>query len=69
MLPPDDFDPAIGIAEILEPGLRRIVALADALVRFVAEGLAARLAAGVRRERETYSWDRLSEAVERLAAR
>lgn len=26
MLPPDDFDPAIGIAEILEPGLRRIVA-------------------------------------------
>ncbi|GAA6175193.1 MBL fold metallo-hydrolase [Sulfitobacter pacificus] len=26
MLPPDDFDPAIGIAEELEPGLRRIVA-------------------------------------------
>ncbi|MGC1502863.1 MAG: MBL fold metallo-hydrolase [Sulfitobacter sp.] len=26
MLPPDDFDPAIGIAEQLEPGLRRIVA-------------------------------------------
>jgi glyoxylase-like metal-dependent hydrolase (beta-lactamase superfamily II) len=26
MLPPDDFDPAIGVAETLEPGLRRIVA-------------------------------------------
>lgn len=26
MLPPDDFDPPIGLAETLEPGLRRIVA-------------------------------------------
>lgn len=26
MLPPDDFDPPIGVAEELEPGLRRIVA-------------------------------------------
>ena len=26
MLPPDDFDPKIGVAEMLEPGLRRIVA-------------------------------------------
>ena len=26
MLPPDDFDPETGIAEVLEPGLRRIVA-------------------------------------------
>jgi glyoxylase-like metal-dependent hydrolase (beta-lactamase superfamily II) len=26
MLPPDDFDPPVGIAETLEPGLRRIVA-------------------------------------------
>ncbi len=26
MTPPDDFDPPIGIAEVLEPGLRRIVA-------------------------------------------
>jgi glyoxylase-like metal-dependent hydrolase (beta-lactamase superfamily II) len=26
MLPPDDFDPPIGIAQTLEPGLRRIVA-------------------------------------------
>jgi glyoxylase-like metal-dependent hydrolase (beta-lactamase superfamily II) len=26
MLPPDDFDPPVGIAEGLEPGLRRIVA-------------------------------------------
>lgn len=26
MTPPDDFDPAIGVADILEPGLRRIVA-------------------------------------------
>ncbi|MDG1470375.1 MAG: MBL fold metallo-hydrolase [Ascidiaceihabitans sp.] len=26
MTPPDDFDPVIGIAETLEPGLRRIVA-------------------------------------------
>lgn len=26
MLPPDDFDPPVGLAETLEPGLRRIVA-------------------------------------------
>lgn len=26
MIPPDDFDPPIGVAETLEPGLRRIVA-------------------------------------------
>ncbi len=26
MLPPDDFDPPIGVAQVLEPGLRRIVA-------------------------------------------
>ncbi|ASM72215.1 MULTISPECIES: MBL fold metallo-hydrolase [Roseobacteraceae] len=26
MMPPDDFDPVIGVAETLEPGLRRIVA-------------------------------------------
>lgn len=26
MLPPDDFNPTIGVAELLEPGLRRIVA-------------------------------------------
>lgn len=26
MLPPDDFDPALGIPQLLEPGLRRIVA-------------------------------------------
>ena len=26
MQPPDDFDPPIGEAEVLEPGLRRIVA-------------------------------------------
>jgi glycosyltransferase involved in cell wall biosynthesis len=43
--------------------------LADALVRFVEDDLGERLAAGVRRERERYSWDRLGEAVERLAAR
>ena len=42
-------------------------ALADALVRFVEEDLEANLAAGVRREREKYSWGRLCEAVERLA--
>ncbi|MEL7097825.1 MAG: MBL fold metallo-hydrolase [Pseudomonadota bacterium] len=26
MTPPDDFDPPIGVAEVMEPGLRRIVA-------------------------------------------
>lgn len=26
MLPPDDFDPPVGLAQLLEPGLRRIVA-------------------------------------------
>ena len=26
MLPPDDFDPAIGVAQTLETGVRRLVA-------------------------------------------
>ena len=65
-----------GLAEIVPDGEAGLVvppedpaALADALVRFVEDDLAEALAAGVRRERETYSWDRLCEAVERLAAR
>jgi glycosyltransferase involved in cell wall biosynthesis len=43
-------------------------ALAAAIVRFFSEDtLPARLAAGVARERERYSWDRLAAAVETLA--
>lgn len=64
-----------GLAEIVPDGEAGLVvppenpaALADALVRFVEEDLGETLAAGVRRERERYSWDRLFEAVEDLIA-
>ncbi|PAP75513.1 glycosyltransferase [Rubrivirga marina] len=65
-----------GLAEIVPDGEAGLVvppedpgALADTLVRFVEDDLGERLAAGVRRERERYSWDRLCEAVERLTDR
>ena len=64
-----------GLAEVVPDGEAGLVvppedpgALADALVRFVADDLADDLAAGVRREREAYSWDRIVEAIEALAA-
>jgi glycosyltransferase involved in cell wall biosynthesis len=41
-------------------------ALADAVVRFFEEGLAARLSEGVRRARQRYGWDPLYEALEDL---
>ena len=63
-----------GLAEVVPDGEAGLVvppedpaALADALVRFVEEDLGEGLEAGVRRERERYSWDRLAEAVEALA--
>lgn len=63
-----------GLAEVVPDGEAGLVvppedpdALADALVRFVREGLGEHLAAGVRRERQRYTWDRVSEAVEALA--
>ncbi len=43
-------------------------ALAAAIVRFFDEGRAAELAAGVAREKRKYGWERLAEALERLAA-
>jgi glycosyltransferase involved in cell wall biosynthesis len=62
-----------GLAETVPDGEAGLVvppedppALADALVRFVEEGLGERLAAGVRRERERHSWGRLLGAVEDL---
>ena len=62
-----------GLAEVVPDGEAGLVvppedpgALAEAVVRFFAEGLAARLEAGVRRERERYGWDRLVEALEDL---
>lgn len=62
-----------GLAEIVPDGEAGLVvppedpsALADAMVRFVEEDLGERLAAGVRRQRERYSWDRLAEAIESL---
>jgi glycosyltransferase involved in cell wall biosynthesis len=42
-------------------------ALADAMVRFVRDGLAERLEAGARAERDRTSWDRFCEVVEALA--
>ena len=64
-----------GLAEIVPDGEAGLVvppddpaALADALVRFVEDDLGDALAAGVRQQRERFSWDRLAEAVERLAA-
>ena len=64
-----------GLAEIVPDGEAGLVvppedpvALAAAMVRFVEEDLGETLAAGVRREREKYSWDRLFEAVEDLIA-
>jgi glycosyltransferase involved in cell wall biosynthesis len=65
-----------GLAEIVPDGEAGLVvppedpaALAAALVRFFEEGLAARLEAGVLREREKYTWDRLYDALEELWAR
>jgi glycosyltransferase involved in cell wall biosynthesis len=62
-----------GLAEIVPDGEAGLVvppedppALAAALVRFFEEDLGERLAAGVRRERAKYSWDRLHEAIEAL---
>jgi len=43
-------------------------ALAAAVVRFFREDRAASFAAAVAREKAKYSWDRMAEAVERLAA-
>ena len=42
-------------------------ALSDAIVRFFEENLAGQLEAGVRRERERYSWDHVCDAIEALA--
>ena len=63
-----------GLAEAVPDGRAGLVvppddpaALADALVRFASEdGLAERLAEGVRQHRERFSWGRLAEAVEEL---
>lgn len=64
-----------GLAEVVPDGEAGLVvppedppALATALVRFFEDDLAAALEAGVAREREKYSWDRLFEAVEALLA-
>jgi D-inositol-3-phosphate glycosyltransferase len=62
-----------GLPEVVPDGEAGLVvppgdpaALADAVVRFFAEGLRPRLVAGVRREKQHYSWDRLYEAIEAL---
>jgi glycosyltransferase involved in cell wall biosynthesis len=44
-------------------------ALAQAVIRFFAEDRTRDFAAGVAAEKEKYSWDRMAEAVEKLAAR
>lgn len=63
-----------GLAEVVPDGTAGLVvppddsvALADAVVRFFDQHLADRLAAGVERERERYSWDHLLDAVDRAA--
>lgn len=65
-----------GLAEAVPDGEAGLVvppedhaALAAALVRFFEDDLAERLEAGVRRERATYSWDHVVDAVEDLAKR
>lgn len=62
-----------GLAEVVPHGRAGLVvppddpaALARAVVRFFTEQLAAPLAAGVRQEKQQYSWSRLCEAVEEL---
>lgn len=63
-----------GLAEIVPDGEAGLVvppedpaALADALVRFVEEGLGERMVEGVRRAKERTSWASVAEAVEELA--
>lgn len=62
-----------GLAEVVPDGEAGLVvppgnpvALADAIVRYFQEQLRPRLSAGVRREKQHYSWDRLLEAAESL---
>ena len=64
-----------GLAETVPDGEAGLVvppndpgALTDALVRFMTEDLGETLEAGARRVREAYSWSRVAEAVEALAA-
>ena len=64
-----------GLAETVPDGEAGLVvppndpgALGDALVRFATDDLGETLEAGVRRAREAYSWSRVAEAVEDLAA-
>lgn len=65
-----------GLAEIVPDGEAGLVvapdqpqALADALIRFFEENLADRLAAGVERERQAYTWERFLDAAEHLLDR
>ena len=62
-----------GLAEAVPDGEAGLVvppedpsALADAMVRYVEESLEEKLIAGVRRERASYSWDHVYDALEAL---
>lgn len=64
-----------GLAEAVPDGEAGLVvppenpeALATVMVRYVEEGLEERFIAGVRRERATYSWDHVYDALETLIA-
>lgn len=64
-----------GLAEIVQDGHAGLVvpprdpdALAEAIERFFDQDLAAELTEGVRARKEDFSWDRLVDAVEELAA-
>ena len=63
-----------GLAEVVPDGVAGLVvppqdpaALAEAMVRFVADGLGPGLEAGVAAERQRYTWDALADALETLA--
>ena len=64
-----------GLAEVVVDGVSGLIvppndshALANAIKKFYAEGLEAKLSAGAAVEKKKYSWERMVEAIEQLTA-